>query len=485
MKHLVSHLSCLLLAAATNAAALSYDSIEFESDDGQVVAAQLGRLELPAYHDEPEKGGTIELQFVRFPATTDSPGAPIVYLAGGPGGSGIRTARWRRFPLFMALREFADVIAFDQRGTGASSPPPSCEADEPFPLSEPFTRDRYLPYALAAAQKCVTWWREQGVALDAYDTWESAGDLEALRKALGAEKLTLWGTSYGTHLAMAAVKRMGEKRIDRLILSSAEGLDQTVKLPARWDAYLARLSTLVAADPASAAAFPDPVGTLRAVLARMEAHPVTVGITPERGKDAVQIEIGPLVVQYILTGMGKNPETAAHIPAMIYAMDAGDFRPLEPWLHRAGFLRPARFNAMSLAMDIASGISPQRLERVTEQAASALVGDMLNYPMPHFVGALDIPVLGDGFRAPLDIGLPTLLLTGTLDGRTFVEGQAEVLSQFSNGHQVMVENAGHDLFMASPEVTEAIEAFMRGETPVDTIRIPPPQFAAPEDDARE
>jgi len=470
----------LLLLAVSNAAAISWEPIEFKADDGQIVSAQLGRLNVPAHHDDPVTGGTIQLSFVRFPATTDTPGAPIVYLAGGPGGPGIGTARRSRFPLFMALRQFGDVIAFDQRGTGDSERQPPCQADEPFPPSEPFTREHYLPYVLKAAKDCVAWWRGQGVDLDAYDTWESAGDLEALRKALSADKLTLWGISYGTHLAMAAVKRMGDDRIDRLILASAEGLDQTVKLPARWDAYLDRLSALVTADPATAAAFPDLAGALRQVLQRMEAEPVAIEIRPEGADRAVELELGPLALRYLLSGMGKNPETAVYIPPLVYGVAAGDFRPLAEWLYPYVYARPARFDAMSLAMDIASGISPARLELVEKQAETALIGDVLNFPMPHFVGALDVPVLGDDFRAPLSSRVPTLILTGTLDGRTFVEGQAEVLSQFSNGHQVMVENAGHDLFMASPEITTAIETFMRGETPVDTIRIPPPQFALPE-----
>jgi pimeloyl-ACP methyl ester carboxylesterase len=58
----------------------------------------------------------IELAFVRFKSTAKNPGPPIVYLAGGSGGSGIGAARGSRFPLFMALREIADVIAFDQSG---------------------------------------------------------------------------------------------------------------------------------------------------------------------------------------------------------------------------------------------------------------------------------------------------------------------------------------------------------------------------------
>ncbi len=107
------------------------------------------------------------------------------------------------------------------------------------------------------------------------------------------------------------------------------------------------------------------------------------------------------------------------------------------------------------------------------------MGDILNYPMPHFRGLLDIPVLSEDFRAPLSSDVPALLLTGTLDGRTFPEAHAEVLAQFSNGHQVVIENAGHDLFMASPEVTRAIEAFMRDETPPARITLDPPDFFVP------
>src|SRR5947207_14089952 len=68
----------------------------------------------------------IELVFLRFKSTAKTPGPPIVYLAGGPGGSGIGTARGSRFRLFIAMREVGDVIAFDQRGTRMSKPNLTC-----------------------------------------------------------------------------------------------------------------------------------------------------------------------------------------------------------------------------------------------------------------------------------------------------------------------------------------------------------------------
>lgn len=473
-------LPILLLLTTTHAVALSVEAIQFETADGQRVEAEQGRFEVPLHHDRPG-GPKTTLAFVRFPATGENPGPPIVYLAGGPGGSGIATARGRRFPLFMALREFGDVIAFDQRGTGDSEPPPPCVASKTrYTADQPLTRERFIPYAIGVAQRCVEDWADRGVDLSAYNTWESAGDLEVLRDALGADKLTLWGISYGTHLALAAVKRLGDEKINRAILASAEGLDQTVKLPRHWDGYLGRLAGEVAADPKASQVFPDIVGTLRGVLADLEREPVKVKVMPPTPDSApVELALGPAGIRFLLAGMGKNPDSAARIPAFVYGMAAGNFSIAAQQLYGFIYARPMRLHAMPLAMDYASGISSERLATVREQARTALMGDVLNYPMPHFAGALAIPVLADEFRAPFSSEVPALVLTGTLDGRTFPEAHAEVLAQFTNGRQLIIENAGHDLFMVSLAVTEAIVAFMRGETPPGRLTVEPPEFVVP------
>ena len=182
--------------APSTAERLRIEPYRFEPRSGDAVDAELGTFRVPENRGNPESR-FIELSFVRFPATTSDPGPPIVYLAGGPGGSGIDTARGRRFPLFMALRQVGDVIAFDQRGTGMSNSIPFCKAPEVWHTEKPATRETVLPWLASTAEHCAAFWRQQGVDLDGYNTNESADDLEALRRELGAESLRLWSISYG------------------------------------------------------------------------------------------------------------------------------------------------------------------------------------------------------------------------------------------------------------------------------------------------
>ena len=119
---------------------------------------------------------------------------------------------------------------------------------------------------------------------------------------------------------------------------------------------------------------------------------------------------------------------------------------------------------MPTVMDRASGITDERLARVQEEAADALLGDYLNFPMPHILPELGDLDLGDDFRRDPESAIPTLVLTGSLDGRTYPASQREATAGLSSAHTVTVEGAGHNLFVASPRVLQAMESFMRGET---------------------
>jgi pimeloyl-ACP methyl ester carboxylesterase len=455
--------------------ALQIQPETFETSTGTRVEAERGTLWVPENRSRPDSR-RIKLEFVRFPATRKTDAAPIVYLAGGPGGSGIEAARHERFPLFMALREVADVIAFDQRGTGSSNSVPSCDAGSAYPLDQPLTRASVIDFMRKQAPICAAFWAEAGVDLAGYTTWESAADLDALRQALGAEKLNLWGISYGSHLGLATIKRYPE-HIERAVFSSIEDLHETVKLPALTDAYFARVQAVINADADNAARYPDLAATMREVFASLDAEPAQLEVRGANG-EPVQLSVGAFDLQLLVSMMISDPQGMAHLPAMFEGLKTRSFGPLAQILHdrvREDFGRYS--NGMSTAMDLASGISTARLAEVEQQARTALLGDALNYPMPQLIGLYGVADLGEDFRAQSPSDVPTLFLSGTLDGRTYPESAADTARRFSRGQHLVIENAGHNLFMLAPEISEVIVDFFQGKpTEGRVISLPAPRF---------
>ncbi len=464
-----SGLFSLLPALALTGAALAEEPISFTSNDGVSVEAFQGAFTVPENRGNPDSR-MIEIGYVRFPALEGATGAPIVYLAGGPGGSGTGTARGRRFDLFMQMRRHGDVIAFDQRGTGLSrNDLPTCVSSVSVSETEPGTDAEYAGAYRQAARECRVFWREQGVGIEGYTTAESVADISDLRAHLGAERVTLWGISYGTHLAMAALKAIPDE-IDRAILASAEGLDQTVKLPSRTEAYIERLQAAVNAQPGAAAAYPDIAGMMARVHRRLEAEPMPLMIPGADGARPFLLQRRDL--QQMTSGLIADPASAAIALAMYAEIDqAGSANIASAIIARFYELgAPISLQPMSTAMDLASGISAERLAQVEHEAQTALLGAYLNFPMPQLNGVWDGFGLDDDFRAAPTGETPILLLSGTLDGRTYPDSQRAALSRMAHVDWVIVENAGHNLFMTTPEVPAVMHRFMVGAD-VDGERI--------------
>jgi len=441
----------------------------FKGWRGQEVDAERGFFEVPEDRRLPGSR-KIRLGYVRFASTAAKPGTPIVYLAGGPGGEGTGAATGPRFPIFMALRAVADVIAFDQRGTGLSTSIPERPASKrPPPV---FTEAGLTSYFRTEFQEAWIDWTKAGVAMTGYNTEQNADDIDDLRRHLGAEKISLWGTSYGSHLALSILKRHGD-RVSRVALSSLEGQDQTVKRPARIDGLLRQVDALMGADPAARAAIPDLPALMRRVHARLEAQPAVTRVKLNGAPG--EIRMGGFGVQMLAGGLIANPNTLAMLPALYLALDAGKTDVLAPFLGDVTDL--LSFRGMPEAMDLASGISPRKLALVRREAKTAVVGSALNFPMPQLLGAVPGVDLGEGFRAPFRIEQPALLVAGTLDGRTPMAEQDEVAAQFQHKTRVIVENAGHNVFEAHPDVQGLLVRFFQGEAVADTrLSLPPPKF---------
>ncbi|WP_428681080.1 alpha/beta fold hydrolase [Sphingopyxis sp.] len=456
-------------ALAQTVSPLQAGPFRFKDRRGEETDAVRGFFEVPEDRRDP-RSRKIRLGYVRFPSTAARPGPPIVYLAGGPGGEGSGAATGPRFPIFMALRAVADVIAFDQRGTGLSSTIPERPVSKrPLPI---FTEAAMTAHYRDEFRNAWADWTRAGVAMAGYNTEQSADDIDDLRRHLGAEKISLWGTSYGSHLALCVLKRHGD-RVSHVALSSLEGLDQTVKLPARSDAYLREVDTLLGTDPAARAAVPDLLALMRRVHSRLEAQPLTMQVTLHGAPG--EIRMGGFGVQLIAGGLVANPRGLAMLPAMYLELDAGKTDMLAEFLGDPADM--FSFRGMPEAMDLASGISPARLAQVQREGKTAVLGKALNFPMPQIAGLIPGVDLGEDFRAPIRSDHPALLIAGSLDGRTVLAEQDEVAAQFRRKTHVRVENAGHNVFEAHPDVQDLLVRFFRGEAVADTrLSLPPPEF---------
>jgi pimeloyl-ACP methyl ester carboxylesterase len=442
---------------------IKIEPYEFVSKANDTVQAELGTF---CVLEDRTNGGndSIQLAFIRFKSTNPQPGNPIVYLAGGPGGSGINTARGRRFELFMKLRGVADVIVFDQRGTGLSENLPDCPYSAEFELGRAIDKPEYIQKTTAMISRCLEFWKNKQINLQAYNTTESARDIDELRKVLNADKISLWGISYGSHLAFEYV-RLFEDSIDKLVLASLEGPNETIKLPKDTEDFVFMVAKQAAENYGSEITYPHLKEKIIAVHERLKKNPI-ISSYPNRqgGRDMVGIsnfELQSAIATFYL----KNPSDIKKLPRIYQQMYQGNFSEIAPNVMVMKRYIYSRIRPMSFAMDMHSGISPQRVKQVNEQIDQAILGSSINFLLFEWMTNVDFSQLPEGFRELKPNKVDALLLSGRMDGRTYVNSGIEIAKKFENGHHMIIENAGHDLYMQSPFIGNLVVNFFSGKEP--------------------
>ncbi len=445
--------------------------------DNLSVECELGRLIVKENRKNP-KSNLIELAFLRLKSTAGKPGFPVVYLDGGPGSSAINIARVPDyFQAFMKLREVGDVILLDQRGVGRSRPNLSRLSSEPLPPDVFADKDLALRIFSERVKTTADYFRSQGVDILAYNTIESANDVDDLRKALGAEKVNLVGFSYGTHLGLACIRYHGA-HLNRVVLIGTEGPDHTDKLPGTADQSLQHLSKIVARDPELGNRIPDLFALLKRVLDRFEKEPVTIRINQNSSKP-IDVKVGKFGLQFlIMRDLGDSNDLPV-FPAWFYTMDKGDYRILARFVERRYNQFGGGMQLMSVVMDASSGCSKTRRQQIEKEAKSALLGDTVNFPFPGVGDILGNPDLGETYRSPLKTQVPTLFFSGTFDNNTPSFQTDEVRRFFKISTHLIVENAGHESMLVDAKVQQTMVDYLGGRDVSQVkIALPPLKFLA-------
>lgn len=457
------------------AGTLAVEPHSFRTFDGKEHAAELGKLWVRENRSG-QSSRLIQLAFVRLKSTATQPGAPIIWLAGGPGTPGIVMGRIPvYFSLFDKLRGVADVILLDQRGSGMSTPNLDCPAT-PVPRDAFETSEKWLRAYTDTSRACAEHWRFKGVDLTAYTTDANAEDIDDLRRAIGAERINLIGHSYGTVLAQAAIRRYGD-RIKQVVLASTDTPDTLLTLPSTWDMLFKKLSYFAGEDAAVNKLVPDMEALYRRVLNKLERNPLTLTIVDAQSKRPVNIRVGKIGLQWLMRlNMGNDARTFSIFPALLYTIDRGDYsiltRQIEP-LYNSFQGR----SAMANALDCSSGWSAERLAQVRREAPQALFSNVnlqWESDVCKAIGLTKMPAPQPRILSTL----PTLFLSGALDSNTPPFQAEEVRWGFPNSTHLIIENSGHEM-LPSPEVQSVIVDFFKGQdVSARKVSFPRPRFVS-------
>ncbi len=441
------------------------------------VVAECGDLIVPEDRRRPE-GRLIRLHYAVFPSEAETPAPdPVVYLHGGPGGGALEQVAWEldAYP-FLADR---DLIVFDQRGSGFSTPSLDCpeitEAE-----TELLDEDRDVGWTTwaNALEGCRDRLRDEGIDLDAYDTDASAADVEDLRRALGIERWNLYGISYGTRLALT-VMRDHPEAVRSVILDSVAlpQADLLADLARNAQGAFNRFFTACRRDSDCDRDFPELKATFTEAISRLdEETPDVEVLDPDGARHDANI-YGEDLVGFLFH---RLYETASipRLPGAIAQIDDGEHQLLAAFLAEQleyGSGRPTDrpswiSEGVWLSVTCAEE-APFTNEFAIADAGIGVPGPIYDYfdePILDICDLWGVERAADDMNEATRSELPSLLLAGEFDPITPPEWTMTAAKTLPRSHAFLFPGVGHGVLPSTSCAHRVARTFLaapEGERP--------------------
>jgi len=419
-------------------------------------ATQCGWVSVPEDHAAPS-GAALKLFVLRVFSDADGvKDDPIVYLEGGPGGSGVATVS-ALFDYFEPLLAHRDLVTFDQRGAGDSLPSLACDELR----GTEAALDSDLSPRVAACRTRLT---EDGVDPSKYTSAQNALDVDDVRGALGYESWNLLGVSYGTRLALT-VMRDAPAGVRSVVLDSTVPLEVDLLAETAPNAYadFERLFEACRQDADCAAAYPDLMGTMLGIVDRLNADPI-----PSKFSDGTSYQLTGADVLGVLFTFLYAWENLPYIPRLIHEIDAGDYSLILKFIEEswAGGYSEGMYLSINCSEE-AAFTSAEALQSAAVGLPAAFAECFASPAVFDQCVAWDVPASPALENEAVHSSLPTLVLAGYYDPITPPSFGQLVASALPRSQYLELGGAAHGA-MTTPCGLELIDRYFEAPTvPVD------------------
>ena len=409
-------------------------------------------------------GKTIKLPIAILKSESPNPKSdPVLKTLGGPGGSSLKMIRGRRSSPWLKDR---DYIIFEQRGTKYAQPSLECpEVDlaniesSRLGLHQKTARQREV----AAAKTCFERHKNSGIDLDAYNSAESAADLEDVRRTLKLEKINLYGVSYSARL-MLDVMRYFPSGIRSVVLEST--LPPEVNYDeVGVDGIVYSLDQLFAsckAEVGCAAAYPYLEKEFYDVVARLNKEPLIIATKDPKSSAMVDIRLNgddfaTWIVDYLFS---NEPAATIEAPFVIHSAFTGKYAPR--------FKNYASDKLNGSAYSLGMRYSVWCTEEAPFERRSGIESQSIKYPGLKGYEVMALPDICTVWKVrpakpianmPVVSNIPTLVLTAQYDAYTPPAWGKNVVGRLGNSFYYEVPWAGHGPGFSVPCVGNLIASF--------------------------
>lgn len=424
------------------------------ADQAEVLAnlkASCGNLVVPQNRSKLSEG-MIRMPVAIIPSVTQPAlPDPIVYMAGGPGANAIAQAQ---VLVSVGLNQTRDLIIMNQRGVAETQPPLTCPEIDEFNIqavSLPYDAPETGQLHVAATKACHDRLTGQGIDLSAYNTSENSADFADLRKVLRIAQWNVYGLSYGTEVALFLMrdhpKGIRSVILDAVVPPSAASPGWT------WtnaNEAVNNIFRACAAQPACASKFGDLATAFAAQVQLREANPLTMTVRAPFGQVKVVLDGGALV-----SWLSSAPDPVVPIPS--YPLAIGELVQGTPTL--IAIALAAQADPATAGVGYGSRYGVVCSEWVPFEAQSQiLIQGLLAFPtypqsvlsqpsgLPFLTedcGVWNVPKAPASVRQLTVSTIPTLVMSGSFDGKSSPQWAAYVAGTLQNSTNIVIPGAGH------------------------------------------